>query len=189
MKLIRPYTPGVRDVEQIISHNACHVLGNFGFPVENHRVTDKMRGYEELIAKVWGKDDLVIIEHDIVPVLSDVTALLRCPHPVCVSAHYLYPVSAGVPHPVLAHRKWVGERIEWIEHEEEWADIVSLGLIKITKDVQEKCDITPLEQGRWHSIDIRLSDILREALAPSGIGTTPRPFHVHYPIVEHRHFR
>lgn len=200
MRILHPYTPNYRMDAQQHTFQALDVISSDfdSLPVSkltiNHcKTPNKIDAYEQVIIQNWGLDDLIICEQDIVPTTQDIKSLIECSCSVCVAAHYLYPCSIGGNHPVIAHRKWNGQKIEWLTEGERFADIVALGLIKIDKEVQQATNINLLQRGLWDSIDIRLSDLLRQAMARMADVRNPNqlytPFHVHYPIVEHRHWR
>lgn len=46
--------------------------------------------YEDALKALWTQDDLVILEHDLVPSLGDLLALEPAHHPLCAQAYNLY---------------------------------------------------------------------------------------------------
>lgn len=46
--------------------------------------------YEDGLKALWGQDDLVILEHDLVPTLEVLAALEPARHPLCAQAYPLY---------------------------------------------------------------------------------------------------
>jgi len=45
--------------------------------------------YEQGLLELWGKDNIYIVEHDIVPMLEMIADLEHCPHPLCAQAYRL----------------------------------------------------------------------------------------------------
>jgi len=45
--------------------------------------------YETGLRRLWGQDDLCLVEHDIVPSPAHWAALAACPHPICAVAYSL----------------------------------------------------------------------------------------------------
>jgi len=45
--------------------------------------------YEQGLLELWGKDDICIVEHDIVPTPEMIADLKRCSHPLCAQAYRL----------------------------------------------------------------------------------------------------
>lgn len=185
MLMLRPYVPQLRPNDTEPSLMAVIKWNNSSYT--RHIENVKMQhpdNYEAMLRHVWGQDDLIIIEHDIVPTFDDLQGLIHCACPVCVGAYYLYPPVSGTKQPVVAHRKVMPDSSHaWLEYGEEWADIVSMGLIKISREAQRMCSFNDLIWGSWDNLDIRLSKLLRDSLHRE------LPFHVHWPIVEHRHWR
>lgn len=51
---------------------------------------DGLSDYERLVLALWGLDDLVVLEHDIVPTLDMLIRLEPNPYPVCAQAYPLF---------------------------------------------------------------------------------------------------
>lgn len=45
--------------------------------------------YEAALRARWGRDDLIVLEHDVEPVGDALAVLARCPHPLCAWAYAL----------------------------------------------------------------------------------------------------
>jgi hypothetical protein len=60
--------------------------------------------YERAVRHWWGRTDLLLTEHDVVPTVQALADLLTCPEPVCAVAYPLYadPVTLPVLQAALA---------------------------------------------------------------------------------------
>lgn len=65
-----------------------------GWTVE-HVATPPDGTYERTVGRLWGEDDLIVCEHDIVPTLDMLLALAACPHPLCAQAYRLHYLQGG----------------------------------------------------------------------------------------------
>lgn len=105
--------------------------------------TENPGEYEKFIGDHWSKqDDLVIIEHDIITSKSNLDEIIACKYDICAFNYYLYPCATGLNEPVLAHRKVNKNReFVWIDKDDEFADLVGFGLVKISLNVQKQIDL------------------------------------------------
>lgn len=71
------------------THAALAALVDAGMTVVDLPCGDDRR-YEEGLKHFWGSDDLLIVEHDIVPSLAMVRDLTTCPSVVCAQDYPLY---------------------------------------------------------------------------------------------------
>lgn len=53
--------------------------------------------YERAILDLWGKDDLLILEQDLVPTVEIIERLAACEHPLCAQAAMLHFATPNVP--------------------------------------------------------------------------------------------
>ena len=53
-----------------------------------HQPTGDDLRYEQAIRQFWGRDDLLIVEGDMLPTRAQIQGLRQCPHPVCTQ-HYV----------------------------------------------------------------------------------------------------
>lgn len=159
--------------------------------------------YESLMKTFWGREDVIIVEHDIVPTEAMIDALADCPWPWCAQAYMLHPNPAhqtliqrldaqGLPwretlpgrrllalrSPVWPHRNGPDDAPQFCGPGDEWADRVGLGLTKFTA---RACRRIPPEwpPGSWRDLDTRLSDWL----VRYGVR-----WHLHEPEADHHHY-
>jgi hypothetical protein len=136
--------------------------------------------YGLYLAGLWGKDDLIVIEHDVGVTSEMFEDMLNCPYPfVCAQRYQVHPASTyseksfscqfnvveghGVPLPKNSGMPF--------------CDHSGFGFIKFTKAIQL---LVPMVYGDWKNIDIRWCRKARSLLGSKLI-------HVHYPEMKHYH--
>lgn len=171
------------------------------WPVRRIPVGDDAR-YETMVRECWGREDVVIVEHDVVPISAMIHALADCPWPWCAQAYTIYPDPAhqtliqrldaqglswretlpgrrllALQCPLWPHRNGPDHAPQFCGPGDQWADRVGLGLTKFTADA---CRRIPPEwpPGSWRDLDTRLSDWL--------VGYGVR-WHLHEPEADHHH--
>lgn len=156
MILLHPYTPGFNDAGQ----SGCreffqqHESELMNWTVM-HCLCDDPYAYERYLLSVWGQD-LIIVEHDIVPTVEMLISLAECPHPLCVQAYK--------GNKQFVQMKDTGEAWEPITEGDEWCDIAGLGLVRISKGIQE--EIGGWEPGTWNTLDIRMQHHIHKIFLP-----------------------
>ena len=139
-----------------------------------HGPADDRYAYWRSLAAVWASTDILVnVEHDNEFSQSLVSALLACSHPLCTHAYRMH-----VPRSHWAHgwapqdaRRERGERVQWIERGEEWADYSAIGFCKIAPEAR----IGPLAHCEWPGVELAVNN------ATAGL------WHVHWPGVAHHH--
>lgn len=162
----------------------------------------EMSRYEEGLKAVWGKDDLLIIEQDIVPSMPGISRMAACKQPLCTNdygfqgetlcspamVHYKgHPVWTCLAHPhgpstVLSmHRRWIdkdaGTSMQLRIGKERWADLAGLGYTRISQRAARDAG-TGWIAGGWGTLDSRISDYLSQL---------HYRWHVHQPPAKHNH--
>jgi len=56
--------------------------------------TDDLNAYPQFVKDNWNKEDLIMLEHDIVPTQEQIDALLNCNYDLCNYSYYI-PISAN----------------------------------------------------------------------------------------------
>ncbi len=103
--------------------------------------------YELFLNEYWQKDNMIIIEHDISADESNIKELIECKYNICAFNYYIYPCASSLAIPVLAHRKVLcGGKIDWINDNDDFADLCGFGLIKVNKNIQKQINLTRITQ-------------------------------------------
>lgn len=94
MILLHPYAWASRsDPRQAATWEALRRLHR-DWTDRRHRIWHVPTGddtrYEAAMRYLWGRDSLIVLEHDIDPRPGAITALERCPHPLCAWAYPLW---------------------------------------------------------------------------------------------------
>ena len=118
--------------------------------------------YPQFIMKYWGLDDLVIIEHDIVPTIDDLIVFFNAfpKNPLVALRYPLYPSSTGLDHPVCVHRVADDSNAgwHWLRDDEEWADYAGFGLTGFTLESQRALQYPLFPPGQtWNGCDTHIS--------------------------------
>ena len=175
MRILLPYAPGLpRTVETLATYFLLKTDILIRWDTFLTPCT-KPDDYEKAVKQVWGLDDLLIWEHDIIPTLTMLEDLAACPWPVCAQAYKLYPATTVLPAPAYAHRRTA---CEFINEGDEFCNLVGFGLTKISLDVQNKIDPNIFDVNTWRSLDTVFS------LKMLSLGIRA---HVHWPEVRHNH--
>lgn len=141
-------------------------------------------GYVNVVRAAWCTvEDLVVVEHDIVPTAAALASFDTCEHPLCAVAYLIHrdtlgPLTGG---PVYVHRAGIAGQLEWIREGDLWADRVGLGLTRIRWEARALAGWPDDRAGQltYENLDEQLSGWLADRL-----GTR---WHVHWPAVEHLH--
>jgi len=135
--------------------------------------------YWKAVQAVWGSDDIVIIEQDIVFKEKHLLELLKCKHKDCAFAFVLYPATTQLAAPYwnLAEN-YLPDRIRLYSLEEKPKFCqLAWGFVKLSKETQSRIDLTSSDLVHWKFLDIGTIGRLRDL-----------KIHVHYdPEVEHAH--
>lgn len=128
--------------------------------------------YWKILLKHWGKDELIIIEQDIVPSFKMVQELEWCIDELCCFPY------------LLRDRRWsIFEKKDNIQtHYTEplpkYAEYSSLGFTKISRRIQLSIPLQlyPVDEYKWWYLDSWISEF---------VGQLNMKFHVHQPSVKH----
>lgn len=139
--------------------------------------------YSEWIAACWGTDDLLLMEQDIVPTLSQLSQAKRLFHEQHLFAfpYYLYPASTLLDTPVLSHRvkdAGVTRGWRWGTLEDRWADFVGFGFTGISKYIQTHVPVTFFDKKSWKDLDTQFSYEMQDR----GLG-----WYIPRSVVRHNH--
>lgn len=127
------------------------------------------------LRSVWNDpDDLVIIEHDIVPSPTQVNELLECNNSLCCFAYYLAPHFTGNIKPIFAQSN---DGVA-IEKGDSYCLSSGLGFVKIAPFIRERTELPPIEG--WVHFDMAVNRTIRKAFKDIS-------WHVHWPPVRHEH--
>ncbi len=124
------------------------------------------RGYWEAVAARWGKEDLMLVEQDIILHPYAVTAMESCPRAWCLFPYH-HPGSDGLLKRGLGCTRF---RLEF-QHR------VPLAALALVDGNCPRCDGAPDKHKCWAHLDGRIAAVAESA------GFTP---HVHSPAVGHR---
>lgn len=164
--LLYVYNPNVRPECQVEAQVAISQLAAAGYDVEKVVAVD-MWDYFLAFATRWGQRDIINIEQDIAPTVSQVAALAACSQAACTVPYH------------LKNGNW---SLYDIYHQEvvsytspgDWAGGSGLGLVKITASAQRYLRLgDPIE---WWQMDIHLSRLM---------GYNGLQWHVHEGPVRH----
>lgn len=134
--------------------------------------------YWQGLATVWGSDRILInVEHDMGVTDEHVAALAACRYGACGWAYRCNWISTGVPGGVIAAGRGVRSLDQsgdpkYLQGGEHWAAWAAIGLVKITPEAR----VGPLRREPWGLLELAVHD------------ATERPWHMHWPIVNHWHF-
>lgn len=180
-------------------------LARQGVTIARLGVTDegprKLSRYEKAIRLHWGQaEDLMVLEHDIVPIRPAIQRMLRCPHGACAHDYRLWREYRMYFHTCPVHRQEmlvspllraeVSYRVwndpesparfpVWGRGDEEFAALAGLGLTRFRASFMQ-AHPGPWKEGGWNDIDSRISEYLDTRIHPF-------PFHIHHPQLKHRH--
>ena len=133
--------------------------------------------YWKALKENWMKDDILLLEHDVLPTVSQINEILDCPHSDC-GFRYGSDKNPNMDNPSawdfndpkdIMNRKWHYDF-------KEYADGIVFGLVKISKEYQSKTPIDP---------PIRFYEGLDTYLSFRGM---PHKWHVHKYVV-HNHLK
>jgi hypothetical protein len=125
--------------------------------------------------------DLVLVEHDIEVTDEHVRELLDCPHALCSWAYRANWISSGFAGGVIA--AGTGARDSeynpdpgYLQGGEEWAAWSAIGLVKVTAEAR----VGPLRAEPWQRLELAVHDAVNQPVR--------RPWHMHWPPVNHWHW-
>ena len=143
--------------------------------------------YEDGLKALWGHDDLIILEQDVVPTVGMLDTLAQGHYILCAQAYPLWRQQyQPAPHGPLdyvarcAHRYTsppAGQTHRSIVPGEEWADYAGFGCLFIAQRFQQLHAPT-WAPGTWDTLDTRFS---------KWIHALDLPFHIHWPMADHHH--
>lgn len=168
MMIFHAFNPLVRPDDQVETWKALKYL-TFYFPeirIFNVPCFDD-HDYEFQLSRVWGKhDDILIVEQDIVPTFQSVNDMMINKYFLAAQRYYLTRKSLPdmKEEKVCAHRKLPS--LEFVNDDDAYADIVSLGMTYFSIEVQKEIDL-PLGNRAitddWRNLDVRLSKACSDA--------------------------
>lgn len=84
MIILHPWVPGVRPADQAPCWEALGELAYVGLHIEHIELDPHdPYAYARALRSRWAKDDLVVVEHDVVPSAELLGAMLLCLEPLC----------------------------------------------------------------------------------------------------------
>lgn len=136
--------------------------------------------YEAQLKRLWGRDDVIVLEQDIVPSWGHLQGLAACPYPLCTVAYALnQPMADGAFHGELVQRNYRADGSRyWVPYGTEYVDLTGLGFVRIRRDWQ-LAHPPAWQDGVWSDLDARISWWTYQQGAR---------WHMHYPLVRHHHF-
>jgi len=136
--------------------------------------------YADTLIERNKKATILNIEQDILFNQEDIDEIANCPEPMCVFSYRLYPLTTGLPEPVIAHRNKTGATNFFFipaDYSGAFVDYAGFGFIKFKKGMLNILKFTE-EEREWHAFDSRVS----EKFFAKGIR-----FHLHPKILKHLH--
>jgi hypothetical protein len=118
--------------------------------------------YPLFIMRHWGHENMVIIEHDIVPTSRQMQLMfnLLIMNDLVAFRYSLYPSATGLETPVCVHRVKDDSKCgwHWLEDDEEYADYAGFGFTGFSVEAQRslRYPLFPPNQG-WNSCDTQVS--------------------------------
>lgn len=165
--LLRPKANETVEVLKLLRSNGARVV--------TYQCTEE-KSYEEMFRKVWDAPiDYVIIEHDMVPTVDQITDIVLCPFPTCTFDYQLNDWGA------LACRDVDVEPLEAYGHKAHvFCKLAGLGFTKLGWQQRARISLRDLEESNyeWRDLDSRLSRLINKHN-----GT----FHVHDGLVHHNY--
>ncbi len=154
--------------------------------------TENPGEYEMFLNKWWNKEDIIILEHDIVPSELDLEELIKCKYDICAYNYYLYQCSTYLKENVLAHRN---KEKKWITEKDDFADLVGFGFIKISLRVQKQIDLINIVNDARQRRYINYTKVLKNQSAGITADSTiseefvrlKEKIHIHKKILRHNH--
>ena len=131
------------------------------YPIHQLRVIGK-HDYPMFIMKYWGREKLIIIEHDIVPTRGQIDTMIELleKHDLVAFRYLLYPSSTGLETPVCVHRVVDNSKRgwHWLRGEEEYADYAGFGFTGFSVEGQRslRYPLFPPNQT-WYNCDTHIS--------------------------------
>lgn len=146
--------------------------------------------YEHMIRSLWScTDDIIIIEHDIVPSIAQYYEIMDCPHQFCAGVYYLF--YEGWKEPVYSASYWIGSEIHQVKEGDEYCQWPSLGFVKFGAPRPKLTLDDGYIDGRdhsWNNLDGALQGTFLDNLwVEAGRPNRDefKPWHLHWPIVTH----
>ena len=140
---------------------------------------DDWGDYTRWLATLWGQgQQLLVLEHDLVPTPWALAGLLGCRAPICAQAYRAYPPTTGRVAPVYAHCQFDGHSMLPVEEGQEYADDFALGFTMLRRPFQGQTAVQRWGASTWQNLSVVLSQEARR------VGMRA---HLHWPAVEHLH--
>jgi hypothetical protein len=178
---IRPFVPTQTQVIKEASEVNAMLLRK---GIVTTILCDGQYDYSNGVGSVWNSKcrNLWIIEHDIIPPLSVIEELEKCPYFICAPLYFTSGAHSGLESPVIPHRIYSTEdqrKLTWISPAIEWADKVGLGCVKFRDLIRNAVDYELFSDCSWRMFDSKLSEAIIVTLGP-------KMFHIHNIWVEHK---
>jgi hypothetical protein len=139
--------------------------------------------YERKFRQLWGKDDLIVVEHDVVPTMEGLVRLAECPHDLCARVYRFYLASHDEPDKLLGFNMcrvlMPGGSQGYVADGETEADFVGFGMTRISMRFQVAHPVLDFPWGGWGNLDSRFCEWT------CGMGLK---WHVHWPCAKHNHY-
>jgi hypothetical protein len=129
-------------------------------------------------------EDIIVMEHDVVPTMPMLFSMLNCTRPACTQTYRLYKASTNLDREVYGHRILtfkddlrfceIGEKIEF-------ADAASLCFTKFSAGFRAKLDREAIFRDKTTDL-VNLDHKISLAAIAAGL-----KFHVHTPEMKHNH--
>ena len=175
---------------------------------------DNFVTYKKVVDAVWGLDDLIVLEMDVVPTLEMIIKLAKCPEPICAQDYKLnYAIfeNGRLSTPmryeqrssegVLLDNDNDGRVGYWYKYKvvhdavkflpidydgqiRDRAQSIGFGLTKFSKQAQQM--ISGQNPNFFSSSNFGL-DVTVNRWYNSNRSALPNGFHVHYPTAKHNH--
>lgn len=131
--------------------------------------------YYNLLKKYWGKDDILIWEHDVVATYKNVMDLYFCQEQVC-AFDYKRIDEVNSMHRIIINND-TNKRIP-VTDNDKYADFVGFGFTKISIEAQKIIPIESLDRKHWQTLDTDFSYKMIEKNIKG---------HIHRPCLKHNH--
>lgn len=131
--------------------------------------------YYNLLKKYWGKDDILIWEHDIVADKNNILELYFCDKHIC-AFDYKRTDGFNSMHRIMINKD--PNQRQPINEAVDYADFVGFGFTKISIEAQKEIPIESFNRKGWQTLDTEFSYkmIEKQYLA-----------HIHRPALKHNH--
>jgi len=135
--------------------------------------------YTRALSSLWGRGhDLIIVEHDLVPGIAEVAALIRCDHRICAWGYLVHTATTRRRESVVAHSCFDGHQLVPVKAGASFADTFSLGFTMMRREFQSLVPAQLWGGATWEVLADRLYELARER----GVRA-----HLHWPVIQHLH--